>query len=102
MKKDKDINLDDIPAFLDYKEEIAMGVALLTGLIMIVLGLLKLGFITYYLSESFFAAFTSAAAVHIGTSQVPAMLGLKVSRILFIYHRRTMIKYRSNSIQYTI
>ena len=55
-----------------------MGVAFVSGLMMIALGLLKLGFITFYLSESFFTAFTSAAAVHIGTSQVPAMLGLKV------------------------
>lgn len=72
--------LDEVPAYLDYKEELAMGIALLSGLMMIAMGFLKLGFITAYLSESFFTAFTSAAAVHIGTSQLPAMLGIKVDR----------------------
>ncbi|KAL8602028.1 hypothetical protein ACOMHN_008519 [Nucella lapillus] len=79
------ILLDDVPEYLDYKEEIAMGVAFVSGLMMIVLGLLKLGFITFYLSESFFTAFTSAAAVHIGTSQVPAMLGLKLPRFAGVF-----------------
>ena len=77
--------LDEIPEYLDYKEEIAMGVAFLSGIIMIILGLFKLGFITFYLSESFFTGFTSAAAVHIGTSQVPAMLGLKVPRFAGVF-----------------
>lgn len=72
--------LDDVPDYLDFKEELAMGIALVSGAIMIVMGFLKLGFITAYLSESFFTAFTSAAAIHIGTSQVPAMLGIKVPR----------------------
>ncbi|XP_076451075.1 prestin-like [Babylonia areolata] len=77
--------LDEIPEYLDYKEEIAMGVAFISGLMMIGLGLLKLGFITFYLSESFFTAFTSAAAVHIGTSQLPAMLGIKVPRFAGVF-----------------
>ena len=77
--------LDEIPEYLDYKEEIAMGVAFVSGIIMIILGLFKLGFITFYLSESFFTGFTSAAAVHIGTSQVPAMLGLKVPRFAGVF-----------------
>jgi MFS superfamily sulfate permease-like transporter len=68
-----------VPEYLDYKEEIAMGMAFISGLMMIVMGIFKLGFITFYLSESFFTAFTSAAAVHIGCSQLPAMLGIKVS-----------------------
>ncbi|XP_070200856.1 prestin-like isoform X1 [Littorina saxatilis] len=72
--------LDEVPEYLDYKEEIAMGVAFVSGLMMIGLGLFKLGFITFYLSESFFTAFTSAAAVHIGTSQMSSMLGLKIER----------------------
>ncbi|XP_012941796.1 prestin-like [Aplysia californica] len=73
-------SLDEVPEYLDFKEELAMGVALISGIMMIAMGFLKLGFITAYLSESFFTAFTSAAAVHIGTSQLPAMLGIKVDR----------------------
>lgn len=74
------ISLDSIPEYMDYKESISMGVAFITGLMMIGLGIFKLGFITYYLSDSFFAAFTSAAAVHIGTSQLPAMLGISIPK----------------------
>ncbi|XP_052802493.1 prestin-like [Mya arenaria] len=71
---------EDIPEFMDYKEATAMGISFFTGLILIVMGLLKLGFITAYLSDSFFSAFTSGAGVHIATSQIPAILGLKVPR----------------------
>ncbi|PVD33879.1 hypothetical protein C0Q70_05141 [Pomacea canaliculata] len=70
--------LDLVPEYLDYKEEICMGITLITGVMMVVLGLFKLGFITYYLSDSFFAAFTSAAGLHIGVSQLPGMLGIQI------------------------
>ncbi|BFZ04869.1 hypothetical protein BsWGS_07908 [Bradybaena similaris] len=84
-------SLDDIPEYLDFKEEIAMGLTLIIGIMLVIFGFLKLGFITFYLSDSFFAAYTSAAAVHIGTTQLPAMLGIKVNRypgifkIIFTY-----------------
>ena len=71
---------DDVPEFMDYKENIAINIALFSGLIMLLMGFLRLGFITAYLSESFFSAFTSGAAVHIATSQVPALLGVNVPR----------------------
>ena len=73
-------NWEDIAEFMDYKESTAMGIAFFTGAILIVMGLLKLGFITAYLSDSFFSAFTSGAGVHIATSQIPAVLGLKIPR----------------------
>ncbi|KAK3101702.1 hypothetical protein FSP39_005661 [Pinctada imbricata] len=71
---------EEIPEFMDYKENIAMCISLWVGVILLVMGLFRLGFITAYLSESFFNAFTSGAAVHIGTSQVPALLGIKIQR----------------------
>lgn len=71
---------EDIPEFMDFKEATAMGIAFFTGVILILMGLLKLGFITAYLSDSFFSAFTSGAGVHIATSQLPAILGLKIPR----------------------
>lgn len=74
------ISWEDIPEFMDFKEATAMGIAFFTGLILLVMGVLKLGFITAYLSDSFFSAFTSGAGVHIATSQIPAILGLKVQR----------------------
>ena len=70
----------DIPEFMDFKEQTAMGITFFTGAILIAMGMLKLGFITAYLSDSFFSAFTSGAGVHIATSQIPAIFGLKVPR----------------------
>lgn len=74
------LNWEDIPEFMDYKENVALCVAFLSGLILLFMGVLRLGFITAYLSESFFNAFTSGAAVHIATSQLPALLGISVKR----------------------
>ncbi|XP_071099651.1 prestin-like [Haliotis cracherodii] len=74
------VPLNEIPAYLDYKEGVAMAVTFVSGLMMIFMGVFKLGFITAYLSESFFCAFTSGAAIHIATSQVPAMLGLDITK----------------------
>lgn len=71
---------EDIPEFMDYKEGVALSIALISGLMLLIMGFLRLGFVTAYLSESFFNAFTSGAAVHIATSQVPALLGLHVPR----------------------
>ncbi|XP_033751919.1 LOW QUALITY PROTEIN: prestin-like [Pecten maximus] len=71
---------EDIPEFMDFKENVAINVALSAGLIMMLMGLFRLGFVTAYLSESFFSAFTSGAAVHIATSQIPALLGIKTPR----------------------
>lgn len=71
---------EDVPEFMDFKENTAMGISFFTGIILLAMGFLKLGFITAYLSDSFFSAFTSGAAVHIATSQIPAIFGIKVKR----------------------
>lgn len=71
---------EDIPEFMDFKEATAMGISFFTGGILLAMGFMKLGFITAYLSDSFFSAFTSGAGVHIATSQLPAILGLKIPR----------------------
>lgn len=83
--------LDDIPEYMDFKENLSMAISLISGLMMIAMGFLKLGFITAYLSESFFTAFTSAAAVHIGVSQIPAMFGIKIDRFAGSYKIVKMI-----------
>lgn len=79
-QNDSDFNWESIPQFMDYKEETAMVTALIAGLVLLIMGFLKLGFITAYLSESFFSAFTSGAAVHIATSQMATMLGLIIPK----------------------
>lgn len=63
---------------LEHKAAIATAASLTVGLILMLMSFLRLGFITLYLSDSFISGFTTGAAVHIATSQIPKMLGIKV------------------------
>ena len=45
-----------------------------------ILSFLQLGFLTVYLTEPFISGFTTGAAIHVFTSQVPAMFGVKSPR----------------------
>lgn len=56
----------------------SMACCVLVGIFLVGMGLLKLGIITTYLSVSFVGGFTTAAAFHIASSQVPKMFGIKV------------------------
>ena len=44
------------------------------------MGILRLGFVTTYLSEPLVRGFTTGAAVHVFTSQFPKLLGIKTTR----------------------
>ncbi|XP_028654495.1 solute carrier family 26 member 10 [Erpetoichthys calabaricus] len=59
---------------------VAAAVAFLSGLLMICMFLLQLGFLSTYLSEPIVKAFTSAAAFHVTISQLQNMLGLRLPR----------------------
>ncbi|XP_052068355.1 sulfate transporter-like [Mytilus californianus] len=61
------------------KASTAMAASFLVGLILTTLGLLRLGFLLTYMSESFIGGFTTAAGIHIVSSQVPKMFGIEVS-----------------------
>uniref|UniRef100_A0A1I8HRN2 STAS domain-containing protein n=1 Tax=Macrostomum lignano TaxID=282301 RepID=A0A1I8HRN2_9PLAT len=63
-----------------YRIQVALSVTLLAGLIQIGLGLFRFGFITIYLSTPLVSGFTTGAAFHVMTSQVPAIFGIKVPR----------------------
>lgn len=52
---------------------------LMIGVIQLLLGLLKLGFLVKFLSHAFMSAFTSAAAMIIGLSQLKHLLGVEIS-----------------------
>jgi MFS superfamily sulfate permease-like transporter len=43
----------------------------------LLLSFLQLGFLTVYLTEPFISGFTTGAAVHVFTSQIPSIFGLK-------------------------
>uniref|UniRef100_A0A3Q1BT96 SLC26A/SulP transporter domain-containing protein n=1 Tax=Amphiprion ocellaris TaxID=80972 RepID=A0A3Q1BT96_AMPOC len=59
---------------------VASAVALLSGIIMLCMFGLQLGFLSTYLSEPIVKAFTSAAAFHVTVSQLQSMLGLRLPR----------------------
>ncbi|XP_076597850.1 solute carrier family 26 member 10 [Chaetodon auriga] len=59
---------------------VASAVALLSGIIMLCMFGLQLGFLSTYLSEPIVKAFTSAAAFHVTISQLQSILGLRLPR----------------------
>ncbi|XP_036389917.1 solute carrier family 26 member 10 isoform X3 [Megalops cyprinoides] len=59
---------------------VASAVAFLSGIMMICMFSLQLGFLSTYLSEPIVKAFTSAAAFHVTISQLQSMLGLRLPR----------------------
>lgn len=60
--------------------EYALILAFLSGLILLVLGLARLGFLVNFLSHPVISGFTSAAAVVIGLSQLKSLLGFDIPR----------------------
>ncbi|XP_052064184.1 sulfate transporter-like [Mytilus californianus] len=78
-------------AVLDYKVSVAAGSSFIVGLLLLIMGLCRMGFITSYLSSSFIAAFTTTGAIHIISSQVPNALGItiqpvnKPGKLIYVY-----------------
>ncbi len=60
----------------------ALALALLAGAFLLVLGVLRLGLLTNFLSHPVLSGFTSAAAVIIVLSQLPSLLGIHVPKPL--------------------
>ncbi|XP_055480717.1 chloride anion exchanger [Psammomys obesus] len=57
---------------------VAASVTVLSGIIQLLLGVLQIGFVVIYLSESLISGFTTAAAIHVLVSQLKFMLQLNV------------------------
>ncbi|HBE21039.1 MAG TPA: sodium-independent anion transporter [Cyanobacteria bacterium UBA11149] len=57
---------------------LALLLALMIGIIEILMGILRLGFLVNFLSQAVISGFISAAAIVIGFSQVKHLLGLKI------------------------
>ncbi|XP_026696926.1 prestin [Athene cunicularia] len=60
--------------------QVAVTLAFLSGIIQLCLGLLRFGFVAIYLTEPLVRGFTTAAAVHVFTSQLKYLLGIKTNR----------------------
>jgi len=63
----------------EIKVDIAITLAFMSGVIMVVMGLLKLGFISIFLSEPLVSGYTTGAAVHVFTSQLRHITGIDVN-----------------------
>ncbi|MCB0595893.1 MAG: solute carrier family 26 protein [Lewinellaceae bacterium] len=63
----------------------AIATALIAGVIQILLGVFRLGFLINFLSHPVIAGFTSAAAFIIGLSQLKNLLGIDISRSSFVH-----------------
>ncbi|XP_038594458.1 prestin [Micropterus salmoides] len=60
--------------------QVAVVLTTLVGIIQIVLGLLRFGFVAIYLTEPLVRGFTTAASVHVVVSQLKYLLGVKTQR----------------------
>ena len=65
---------------LAIKLGLATSATLLMGLIQILMSFLRLGVMTSFMPSTLIAGFTTGAAVHITTSQLIALMGIKVKR----------------------
>ena len=63
--------------------QLAVVLALLVGVIQLLMGLVRLGFLVNFLSHPVLAGFTSAAALVIGLSQLKHLLGIGTPRLEF-------------------
>ncbi len=58
---------------------LAMGLALLSGLMLTLAGVLRLGFLAYFLSQPVISGFVSGVAILIAIGQLPGILGLSIA-----------------------
>ncbi|XP_075713427.1 prestin isoform X1 [Rhinoderma darwinii] len=73
-------HLEKIEARDAMRVRVAVAITLLSGLIQLCLGILRFGFVAIYLTEPLVRGFTTAAAVHVFTSQLKYLLGIKTKR----------------------
>ena len=68
----------------------------MVGVLYVAMGLLRLGFVTNFLSHPVISGFTSGSAIIIGFSQVKYMLGYHIERSEHIYEvGRSRSQFRS-------
>ncbi|XP_039998602.1 prestin [Xiphias gladius] len=70
----------DVEARDARRVQVAVVLTTLVGIIQIVFGLLRFGFVAIYLTEPLVRGFTTAASVHVVVSQLKYLLGVKTQR----------------------
>ena len=68
------------PELQNKYNDLAIQASMLVGVFYIAMGLLRLGFVTIFLSHAVISGFTTGAAVIIGVSQLQYLLGYKIER----------------------
>lgn len=61
---------------------VGTALALVAGIIHIVMAILHCGYVTVFLSDSIVQGFTTGCAIHIITSQIPTLLGIRIKTIV--------------------
>lgn len=64
--------------FMAYKIVVSTSITFVCGVMLLLMGIAKLGCLTTFQSKSFIGGFTTAAAFHIFSSQVPKGLGIDI------------------------
>ncbi|ESO82306.1 hypothetical protein LOTGIDRAFT_134793 [Lottia gigantea] len=64
----------------EIKVAYAMSVTFAVGALQLILGFLRLGFVTTFLSDPLISGFTTGAAVHVFSSQIKSAFGITVGR----------------------
>lgn len=64
---------------------LAIILALIIGLVQLLMGVFKLGFIMNFISHSVIAGFTTAAAIIIASTQIPNLFGFSVDNHEFVF-----------------
>ncbi|MEE6481243.1 hypothetical protein FKM82_012804 [Ascaphus truei] len=72
------LNATEIALINEKRVIVAASVTVLAGIFQLALGLLQVGFIVIYLSDSLISGFTTAAAIHVVVSQLKFVFGLKI------------------------
>jgi MFS superfamily sulfate permease-like transporter len=60
---------------------VGAALALVAGLIHLAMAILHFGYVTVYLSDSIVQGFTTGCSIHIITSQIPTLLGIKIKTV---------------------
>lgn len=60
---------------------VGAALALVAGLVHLAMAIFQFGYVTVYLSDSIVQGFTTGCAIHITTSQIPTLLGIKINTV---------------------
>ncbi|KAL7670661.1 hypothetical protein ACOME3_005591 [Neoechinorhynchus agilis] len=71
---------DDLPSILLLRTEIATSLALVVGIALIVMAILRCGVLSSYLTDALVSGYLCAAGVYVLTSQIPPAFGFSVER----------------------